>query len=488
MFDSVRKHQKILQIVLMLFIVPSFMMFGISSYSGFMDKETDLIKVNGNAITTQEVEASAKRQADRIGGNPQITQSVAFRKAVLDELLQQRLLGFAVKDLRLRISQDTLVKSLQNIPQIRALYKTDGSFDNDRFKQLLASNGMNEDQFYASQNFDLQIQQLINSVVRTEISNTKLFEAVSSLYETERQIQTLKFTATDYLSKVKPSAEELESFYKENANLFESPEVIDIEYLVLKADSKEDAKAFNEKADQFANLTYDQADSLKPAADKLKLTIQTQKGITRSGLSGVPKDHPLTNPRVIQSLFSDDSLKNKRNIEAVQSSPGVYISARVVGFHPASTLPFKEVAEEVKRQVSLRAAEKLASNAASERYSALQKDPSSSSGFSPAFWVSRNKPADIVGATLDEIMAVNPAKFPVAISVSNAGSGTTLYLISQIREPMVRDEKIHKAQAQQMQAFNAEQEFAAFMAHWRDVAGVKVINPIKSSSQSSATN
>ena len=136
----------------------------------------------------------------------------------------------------------------------------------------------------------------------------------------------------------------------------------------------------------------------------------------------------------------------------------------------------------------MRAAEKLASNAASERYSALQKDPSSSSGFSPAFWVSRNKPADIVGATLDEIMAVNPAKFPVAISVSNAGSGTTLYLISQIREPMVRDEKIHKAQAQQMQAFNAEQEFAAFMAHWRDVAGVKVINPIKSSSQSSATN
>ena len=85
-------------------------------------------------------------------------------------------------------------------------------------------------------------------------------------------------------------------------------------------------------------------------------------------------------------------------------------------------------------------------------------------------------------------MAANPAKLPVAISVSNSGNGTTLYLISQIREPIVRDEKIHKAQALQMQAFSAEEEFAAFMAHWRDVAGVKVINPIKSSSSGSATN
>ena len=59
MFDTVRKHQKILQIVLMLFIVPSFVMFGVSSYTGFFDKETDLVKVNGRAITAQEVENAA---------------------------------------------------------------------------------------------------------------------------------------------------------------------------------------------------------------------------------------------------------------------------------------------------------------------------------------------------------------------------------------------------------------------------------------------
>ena len=89
MFDTVRKHQKILQLVLMLFIVPSFVLFGISGYSSFMDKETDLIKINGKPITAQEVDNAAKRQAERVGGNPQIAQSLQFRQAILNELLER---------------------------------------------------------------------------------------------------------------------------------------------------------------------------------------------------------------------------------------------------------------------------------------------------------------------------------------------------------------------------------------------------------------
>jgi peptidyl-prolyl cis-trans isomerase D len=479
MFDTVRKHQKILQLVLMLFIVPSFVMFGISSYSGFMDKETDLVKVNGKPITAQEVDSAAKRQAERVGGNIQIAQSQQFRQAILNELLQQRILGFAVINLRLQVGKEALIKSLQNIPQIRALYRQDGSFDDVRFKQLLASNGLNEEQFYASQAFDLKIGQFVNSVVRTELATPKLSEIVSTLYETERQVQSLSFDAKEFINKVSPTQEELQAFYNANTKLFESPEYIDVEYIVLKADPKEDAKVFGAKADQFANMTYDQADSLKPAADKLKLSIQTQKGLTRSGPSGASKDHPLSNPKVVQSLFGDDAVKNKRNIEAIQTSPGVFVSARVVTFHPAQILPYKEVASEVKRQVSQRAAEKLAIAAAAERYASLQKDPKIATGFAAPIWVSRNKPANLVGTALDDVMTVNPDQLPAFVSVSNPGVGVTLYKVDQVRQPAGVDAKVHKAQAQQIQALAAQSEFAGFMAYWRNAAGVKVINPLK---------
>ena len=485
MFDSVRKHRKILQFVLMLFIVPSFALFGISSYSEFMDKETDLVKVNGNPITLQEVDMAAKRQAERVGGNLQIAQSLPFRQAILNELLQQRILGFAVSDLRLQVGKQELVNSLQMIPQIRALYREDGKFDDARFKQLLASNGMNEEQFYASQSFDLKIQQLVNSVARTELTNPKLSQIILSLYETERQVQTLQFNAKDYLSKVNPSPEELQAFYEANAKLFERPEYIDVEYIVLKADPKEDSKVFSEKADQFANITYDQADSLKPAADKLKLSIQTQRGVTRNGAPGVSSDHPLANPKVVQSLYGDEALKNKRNTEAVQTAPGVFVSARVVTLHPAQTLPFKEVAAEVKRQVTQRAAEKLAIADASEKFLALEKDPKNAAGFGSASWISRNKPGSLVGASMDEVMSVNASKLPAVVSVANPGVGTTIYRIDQVRQPPVVDAKVRNAQAQQIQALAAQSEFAGFMAYWRNSAGVKVINPLKQASSGS---
>jgi len=479
MFDTVRKHQKILQIVLMLFIVPSFLMFGISSYTGFFDKETDLIKVNGRPITAQEVDNAAKRQAQRIGGSPQIAQSQPFRQAILNELLQQQLLGFAVTKLRLQVSKEELIRSLQSIPQIRALYRQDGSFDDVRFKQLLSNNGMNEEQFYASQSFDLKIQQLVGSVARTELGSPKLSEIISSLYESEREVQTLEFTAKDYLSKVNPSAQELKDFYAANTQLFRSPEYIDVEYIVLKLDPKGDAKVLADKADQFANLTYDQPDSLKPAADKLKLDIQKQQRLTRGGASGLSYGHPLTNPKVIQSLFSNDAVKNKRNIEAVQVSPGIYVSARVIAFHPAQTLAFDEVSGEIKRQVTQRSAEKLATNAAAEKLSALKADPQNSTGFTKAFWISRNKPGSLAGTALDQIMTVDSKQLPAVVSVANPGVGTTLYRIDQVRQASGADPALHKAQAQQIQALAAQEEFAGFMSYWRDAANVKIINPLK---------
>lgn len=78
MFDTVRKHRKILQFILMLFIVPSFALFGISSYSSFMDKETDIVKVNGKPISAQEVDNAAKRQAERVGVVPKSLKASLF--------------------------------------------------------------------------------------------------------------------------------------------------------------------------------------------------------------------------------------------------------------------------------------------------------------------------------------------------------------------------------------------------------------------------
>jgi hypothetical protein len=193
----------------------------------------------------------------------------------------------------------------------------------------------------------------------------------------------------------------------------------------------------------------------------------------------------LANPKVVQSLYGDEALKNKRNTEAVQISPGVFVSARVLTLHPAEILPFKDVAAEVKRQVSQRAAEKLAIAAASEKLASLEKDPKNTAGFSSASWISRNKPGSLIGPSLDEVMSVSESKLPAVVSVSNPGVGITIYRIDQLRQPAAIDAKVYKAQAQQIQALAAQSEFAGFMGYWRNGANVKVINPLKQASSGS---
>ena len=83
MLDSIRQHRRFMMFFVLLLIVPSFVFFGVSGYTDFFEQETDLIKVNGKAITAQEVDNSAKRQSERVGANSQIAQSLPFRQAVL---------------------------------------------------------------------------------------------------------------------------------------------------------------------------------------------------------------------------------------------------------------------------------------------------------------------------------------------------------------------------------------------------------------------
>ena len=51
MFDSIRNHSKILMGLLFLLVIPSFVLFGMDSYSRFSDQGGPVAKVSGNKIT-----------------------------------------------------------------------------------------------------------------------------------------------------------------------------------------------------------------------------------------------------------------------------------------------------------------------------------------------------------------------------------------------------------------------------------------------------
>lgn len=169
--------------------------------------------------------------------------------------------------------------------------------------------------------------------------------------------------------------------------------------------SQQAQKNFTEAADQFTNLVYEQADSLQPAAAKLNLKTLTADNLTRGGLP------PHITPRMVEAIFAEDSLKNKRNTQATEVASNTLVSARVLDYRPAAVQPLEKVTAQIRQLLEQREAVRLAREAGEQRLAALRKEPNNT-GFSAPIVVSRRQPQDLAADVLTEVLRTSADKLP----------------------------------------------------------------------------
>src|SRR5436309_14068298 len=80
----------------------------------------------------------------------------------------------------------------------------------------------------------------------------------------------------------------------------------------------------------------------------------------------------LNNARLLAALFADDSIKNRRNTEAVETAPSVLVSARVLDHKPASQRPFGDVKDGIAKQLAQQEALMLARRQGAARLEELK--------------------------------------------------------------------------------------------------------------------
>jgi len=377
----------------------------------------------------------------------------------------------------------------------------------ERYRQLVGAQGMTPEMYENRLRAELAMRQVVNGVIATSFTPQSLSGVALDAYFQQREAQWTLFKPADFVSRLKPSEQDLQAHYQQNAARYQTAESVDIEYVVLdlataqqgvvlndadvrtyfeqnqsRLQSKEerrashilftvDAKApqaerdkvkaqaaqvldtlkqspkrfaelakqyskdpgsankggdldyfargamvkpfedaafslalgklselvetefgyhiiqitdirqpklpsfdaqkatleaelrkqqaqrkFAELAEQFTNLVYEQSDSLKPAAERLKLEVRKLEGVTRQS----PLAAPLNNPKLLAAVFSADAVEKKRNTEAIEVGASQLVSARVVRHVPAAALPFEKVQDKVRQswleQASLAAA------------------------------------------------------------------------------------------------------------------------------------
>jgi peptidyl-prolyl cis-trans isomerase D len=235
-------------------------------------------------------------------------------------------------------------------------------------------------------------------------------------------------------------------------------------------------KKFAEAAESFSNTVYEQADSLKPAADKLKLKIETATALTRQPNPALGTA-PVNNEKFLKSLFSDDSIKNKRNTEAVEVAPNTLIAGRIVEYKPATRRPFEEVKDVVRQRVTQDEAAKLAKKAGEDKVAAL-KAKDDAAGFGAAKTVSRVKPGDVNGPALAAVMKADTSKLPAYVGVDLGSRGYSVYRISKVSQPATSDANRRQTEQQQIANVLAQQEMLSYVEVLKQKAKTKILKPI----------
>jgi peptidyl-prolyl cis-trans isomerase D len=242
MFDIVRKHTKIMMMLMFLLIIPSFVLFGIDGYNKMRQTGVAVARVDGKEITQDEWDGAHKQEVDRLrASRPNLDakslDSPEARYATLERLVRERVLTVAAEKSRLLTSDARLARFLQEDPTIASLRKPDGRLDMDRYRQLAAAQGFTPEGFENNVRRDISRQQVEAGVRSSGFATPATADIALNAFFEKREIQLVNFVATDYAAKVSPTDAELSAFYQANQALFQAPEQAQVEYVVLDMES-----------------------------------------------------------------------------------------------------------------------------------------------------------------------------------------------------------------------------------------------------------
>lgn len=237
MFDAVRNNKKIVQIFLLLITLP-FAFWGVDSYVKNAGDGDSLASVGGNSINMNEFQQAMREQQDRLRAsmgenfNPAMLETPEARKAVLDNLINQRLLALDASKMHLSVADQQLRQAIAEIPA----FQDNGQFSLPRYEAVLKAQGMTQAVFESRVRSDLALKQVLGAVAEGVMVSGNSVGQVYSVQFEERVVSEARLAAAQYAGSVKLPDEAARKFYDENRRRFELPAQVRVEYLVLGQD------------------------------------------------------------------------------------------------------------------------------------------------------------------------------------------------------------------------------------------------------------
>jgi peptidyl-prolyl cis-trans isomerase D len=234
----------------------------------------------------------------------------------------------------------------------------------------------------------------------------------------------------------------------------------------LEADlAKQQAqKKYSESVEAFTNGVYEQSDSLKPVAERLKLDVKTATNVTRQPVAGATG--VLANAKFLNVLFAPDAIEKKRNTEAIEVAPSQLVSGRIVQYFPAQTQPFAEVKGVVRQRLLAQRGAEEARKEGIAKLAAWKAAPASAVLPAPV-QVSREQTQELPLPVIDAAMRTDASALPAFAGVDLGAQG---YAIVKVGKVVPRVPPLEAV---------AEQERMQYAQRWTSAESLAYYNGLK---------
>jgi peptidyl-prolyl cis-trans isomerase D len=239
MFDFFNKHKRLTQIVLALIALP-FAFFGVDFYFRRAEGPPSVASVEGDKVTQAEFEDALRDQQNRarqmLGKqyDPAMFDSPDVRYALVEQLINQRLLEQQARKERFRVNDNQLYQFIAQLPP----FQEDGKFSPDKYKQvLMTTQNMTPQMFEQRVRSDLTLAPLQEPVVAANIAAKTSVERFLNLLEQQREVAVATVDADPYLKDVKIDEAKAKAYYDANPAQFQVPEQARFDYVVLSPDA-----------------------------------------------------------------------------------------------------------------------------------------------------------------------------------------------------------------------------------------------------------
>ena len=248
MLESFRSNMKGVAIGITILIAVVFIFSGTGTVFLANSSNGAVASVGETEISEFDLLRSISNQKQQIlEQNPDIdTSSISddiLRPGALERLIRREALVQTAQNNGLSMSESFINSEILNVEA----FKTDGKFDQDRYKFVLQNQGYTHASFKQMLNNDLLVQQLISGVSETAFVTEFENQSLASVSEQSRTYYYLTIPVSKYSLEVSVSDNEISDFYQNNPNDFMTEAQLKIDYIELKPEMLADKNAISEE-------------------------------------------------------------------------------------------------------------------------------------------------------------------------------------------------------------------------------------------------